>query len=114
MTTHIKTPDTVLLVARGGAQIDPLTIVPEDFVEVTIDEWTDWNLGEGEGECDSCEATIGAHSHCSDPSQPERDAWKPCFMVGESVVCEDCRHWLIEEAEEAEADFLAGFAEEGP
>ena len=86
------------------------SFVPEDFVEVTVEDWTDWNVGEAEAECDLCEAMIGFYLHCSDPSLPETGAWATCFVVDDKVVCEDCREWLLSESERAEAELEAALS----
>lgn len=92
-----------------GNEPDPnmYEVVPEDFVEVTVEEWTEWNVGEGEAECDACKAMVGAFLYCSDSWEPETLEWAICWTIGDKVVCDDCRDFFLTESARMQAELDA-------
>ena len=86
-------------------------VVAEDFVEITLADWSEWDIGEGESSCDCCGEVVGYYLTGGDPSEPEREAWASCWDADERTWCDDCRNLLIEDGERAQAEMDAAVGE---
>ena len=89
----------------GGGGYGPVTA--EDFVEVTVDKWSEWDVGEGESECDWCGEVVGYYLTGGDDWEPEREAWAACWEVDEYVACIDCRQMMLDQEEQVQAEIDA-------
>ena len=95
----------------GGVRFT-YNVTPEDFVEITMDDWLEWDVEPGSSECFLCSEVVGFYiGRSARNPDVDTEAWATCWEVDEDrLVCDDCRERMLDDEERAQAKYEAAMA----
>ncbi len=91
----------------GGVRVT-YNVCPEDFEEVTLEQWTEWDVEPSSSECFLCNEVVGMYlGRSARNPDVDAEAWAACWEVDERLVCDDCRQRILDDEDRAQAQIDA-------